>query len=88
MIALRFDNTFSKKHSTHLAALRQPQSGINDVNKVEWGNKMNKPWEDMTTNEKLNLLRAQIQELRSAIATSNIAELKVKAKGLHRRDTA
>ena len=49
---------------------------------------MDKPWEDMTTNEKLNLLRAQIQELRSAIATSNIAEFKVRAKGMRRRDTA
>ena len=45
-------------------------------------------WEDMTTNEKLNLLRAQIQELQKAIATSKIAEFKVKAEGLRRRDTA
>jgi hypothetical protein len=87
-ITLHFGNTFPKKHSPHSAALRQPQTRIKDVGKVEWGNKMDKPWEDMTTNEKLNLLRAQIQELRSATATSTIAEFKVKAEGLRRRDTA
>jgi hypothetical protein len=87
-IALHFSNTFSKKHSPHSAAFRQPQTGINDVSKVEWEIKMDKPWEDMTTNEKLNLLRAQIQELRTAIATSKVAEFKVKAEGLLKRDTA
>jgi hypothetical protein len=71
-------------------ALRQPQRRITMPAWVEWGNKMDKPWEDMTTNEKLNLLKAQIQELRSAynIATCKIAKLQVEAEGLRKRDTA
>jgi hypothetical protein len=52
--------------------------------------KLDKAWEDMTTNEKLNLLRAQIQELRSAydITARKIADPQGKAEGLGRRDTA
>jgi hypothetical protein len=66
--ALRLGNTFLKKRSPHNPAAKADH----DAGRVKWGRKMEKIWEDMTTNEKLDLLKAQIQELRSAfnVATS------------------
>jgi hypothetical protein len=64
--ALHLGNTFPKK----VHRITRPQRWINDAGTGETGRKMEIVWEDMTTNEKLDLLRAQIQELRSA---SNIA---------------
>jgi hypothetical protein len=74
--ALHLNNTFPKKHSPHNAAVKADH----DAGTGETGAKMEKVWEDMTTNEKLDLLRAQIQELRSA---SNIATSGASAAARH-----
>jgi hypothetical protein len=60
---LRIGNTFLKRYSPHNPAAKIDH----EFSWVKRGREMEKVWEDMTTNEKLDLLRAQIKELRSTI---------------------